>query len=189
MFIKVLCCNKNKYKRSFNTINLENQINKSFNGSFFEIIKDIENYCKSKNIKILYISTKKKKVLLKAKSSLSTFKKFILKLENLNNFTNINSLEINKLSNSLYSYKVEVDFSKFHIKNIKAKKYESKKKNISLNLKAIVGKNILVNNKWLTLNEKIGFYQVKKIAVNYVVLESKNKKLVLKVHKYGKSAK
>lgn len=58
--------------------------------------------------------------------------------------------------------------------------YRSKNNN-SLELKAIIDHYVLINNQWITVNDTIENYKVRKISMNSVVLTNKNKTLVLEL--------
>jgi len=89
---KVIIANTN----SLNNIN--DLLVKKFNGSYLSLIRDIEAFCVSERIKIDSINYKKNKLLIEGRSSLEKINKIIIKIEHINNFYNINSLNIEQIA-------------------------------------------------------------------------------------------
>lgn len=159
---------------------------KSFKGSFLSLIKNIESYSSSNNIKILNISTnKKKQISIKAKGSIRSIKKLINKIENLNAFSNIYSFTVNKKSKSKRLYfNLDISFEKFFIKTKPiTNELNNELKNKTLKLKAIISKYVLIDKKWLKKNELISGFTLTKIGTNFVELENKTKKIKLEMSK------
>ena len=92
--------------------------NKEFKNSFLDLSSNLEDYA-SKNQIIIFTLTNNKKVFnIKAKANLIRIENFIKKIENLNNFSKIKTLTLNKLDLDNYIFEMEVDLNKFYIKKI-----------------------------------------------------------------------
>ena len=164
---------------------LDGLLNKKFNKSYLELTKEIESYCDLKKIKIDSIDYKKKNLLIKGRSSLVKIKSLITKLETINNYSNINLLNILKTEKkNEYTFEINTEFKKYYIKDkeTKSKIIKPKIRN-NFKLKAIVSNHVLINNKWYTINEKVGKYKITKISENNVLLKYEKKDLNLKLHK------
>ena len=95
-----------------------NYANKEFKNSFLDLSSNLEEYA-SKNQIIIFTLTNNKKVFnIKAKANLIRIENFIKKIENLNNFSKIKTLTLNKVDLDNYLFEIEVDFNKFYIKKI-----------------------------------------------------------------------
>ncbi len=161
----------------------ENLENKVFSKDI-EFIKKLEKFCIKSKIKISKIENKKTIILL-GSTSLKKLPKLIFFIENENNFSNIKYVSLDKKTSSIYDFKINIDFSKYYIKNkvfLKNKKQKKQK----YKLYAIVGNNVLVNDKWLELNAKIDDYKIVKIKKNFIELQSKIKTLKLEIRKNDK---
>ena len=123
--------------------------------------------------------------MIKGKTSLIKINKLIVKIEYLNNFSKINSLNIEKeIKKNQYSFHISSEYKKFYIKNKITKKEKKKKKSINkFKLKAIISNHILVNNKWYSVNDNVGKYKVLKIEKNLVVLNYQEKNIRLRLLK------
>ncbi len=164
--------------------NMNSLLTKKFNGSYLNLIKDIETFSLSRKIKINSMDYNKNKLLIKGKTSLEKINKLIIKIEYINNFSRINSLIIEKTTKkSQYNFQISSDFKKYYIKEKIINTQISKKKKDKFKLKAIISNHVLVNNKWYALNEKIGKYEILKIEKNLVVLNYKKKNINLRLIK------
>jgi hypothetical protein len=177
--------NKNSFLDLNNTNKLNNLLHKKFDGSYLNLLKDIENFCLSKKIKINSLDYNKNKLLIKGKTSLKRINSLIIKIENINSFSKINSLNIEKTSKkNQYIFNINTEFKKFYIKTKnKEVKKEKKGKITVFRLKAIIDNHILLNNKWYTLNDFFGKYKIILINKNHVVLKYKDKNITLKLNK------
>lgn len=182
--------NKSQFITS-NNPKLDGLLNKKFDESYLILTKEIESYCDLKKIKIDSIDYKKKNLLIKGKASLSQINSLIVKLETINNYSNINLLNILKtVKNNEYSFEINTEFKKYYIKSKRTKietintnlKPKSKPK-IKFKLKAIVSNHVLINNKWYMIDDKVGKYKITKISENNVLLTYEKKDLNLKLHK------
>lgn len=181
LFIKIYSFEEHK------TIETNNQskFEKSFSGSYFNIIKDIEKFCLKNKINLLYLSNKKKTIKLRVKANLKKLIKLINKIEFINNYSKIRILNISKSSNSnKYFLELTISFEKLFIKRKIEIKKETKKR--PLKLHAIVGGFVLINKKWLSLGDKVSTYKIVSIDRNYVLLKHQNKTLKLEVFKNEK---
>ena len=174
---------------------LDELLNKKFDKSYLILTKEIESYCDLKKIKIDSIDYKKKNLLIKGRASLSKIKSLIIKLETINNYSNINLLNILKTAKtSVYKFEINTEFKKYYIKNKRTKidtintntnatlKPKLKPKD-KFKLKAIVANHVLINSKWYMIDDKIGKYKITKISENDVLLKYEKKDLNLKLHK------
>lgn len=174
-------------KFAYKENNIENKFDfetKIFKDSYLELIREIEGFCLKNKIKIIHISNKNTTLNITAKSSLTKFKKLIYKLETINDFSNIHSLHLNKSKS--FIYKIELSFEKYYLKSILTNNEKTKKKREPLKLKAIIANFVLINNKWLKINEFIDDYEIIEIGSSYVKLKKDSKNLLLKVHKNEK---
>jgi len=173
-----------------NRFKLDGLLTKKFNKSYLEIIKKIENYSNSEKIKIISIEYKNKNLLIKGKTTLLKIKSLIRKLEIINNYSNIILVNILiKGKSNEYSFEINTEFKKYYIKDKnktekkdKAQLVKKKSKDI-FKLNAIVSNYILLNNKWYTLKERVGKYEIIEIKEKSVILDYKGTNLDLKLYK------
>ncbi|GGD47817.1 hypothetical protein GCM10012288_22550 [Malaciobacter pacificus] len=167
-----------KNEKSFpnKNINYESK-EKSFKGSFIEIYSKIETFSKSKKIKVLNISESKKVVKLLIESNLSNSVKLLDYIENINSFSKIIKINLIKKEKQIYIYEIEVSFGKYYTKNLKSVDFKLTDKNPKFKLNAIIGDYVLINNKIITLNEKVDGYILNKVSNNYAIL-AKDKELI-----------
>lgn len=168
-----------------NSNNLNSLLIKKFNGSYLKLVKDIESFCLLKKIKINAIDYNKSNLSIKGKASLSKINNLITKIENINNFSKINSLNIEKSKNkNQYVFEINTEFKKYYIKpKIEIIKKTKPRNRDIFKLKAIIANNVLLNNKWYTLNDFVSKYQVIKIEKNLVLLKYKDKNISLELNK------
>jgi len=168
-----------------NSNKLNSLLIKKFDGSYLKLVKDIESFCLSKKIKINAVDYNKDNLLIKGETSLAKINDLIIKIENINNFSNVNSLIIEKSAKkNQYIFEINTEFKKYFIKTKieRVKKRKQEKINI-FKLKAIISNNILLNNKWYILNDFVGKYKVIKIEKNFVLLKYKDENISLKLNK------
>ncbi len=169
-----------------------NYSNKEFKNSFLDLSSNLEEYA-SKNQIIIFTLTNNKKVFnIKAKANLIRIENFIKKIENLNNFSKIKTLTLNKVDLDNYLFEIEVDFNKFYIKKIQkdGDTQEIKQKIILTNdeetkeykINGIISEYAFINEIWLKKNEKLDDLILTKIEKDLVVLENENKKIILELN-------
>jgi hypothetical protein len=66
-----------------------------------------------------------------------------------------------------------------HKSSVAKTQKKTKQKNINFVLTMVLNKSFMINNKWYREGEKIYGYKLKKLSRNSVLLENKNKKIVL----------
>ncbi|NVJ52890.1 MAG: hypothetical protein HWD90_04290 [Campylobacteraceae bacterium] len=158
---------------------------KSMEKSLIEIIKDIESYLSKNSIKLIDISNINEKIQIKVNANTNESLKLIKFIEEYNSFSSIESLKIEK--NTLF---LTISFDKLYIKTINKKieseleylaKHESEKKRYSL--KAIVGDDVLINDKWVSIGERINNeFKVSKINKDSVLIKGKNIQIELRLY-------
>ena len=169
-----------------------NYSNKEFKNSFLDLSSNLEEYA-SKNQIIIFTLTNNKKVFnIKAKANLIRIENFIKKIENLNNFSKIKTLTLNKVDLDNYLFEIEVDFNKFYIKKIQkdGDTQEIKQKIMLTNdketkeykINGIISEYAFINEIWLKKDEKIDDLILTKIEKDFVVLENENKKIILELN-------
>lgn len=178
--------NKEVVLNNNNLMNINSLLTKKFNGSYLDLVKDIETFCLSKKIKIYSIDYNKNKLVLSAQSSLVKINDLITKIEHINSFSKIKSLSIQEtLNKGKYLFQITTEFKKYYIKEkIAISEVKNKKKSIDkFKLKAIISDYILLNKKWYKLNDEVGKYKIVKIEKNLVVLSYKEKNIDLRLIK------
>ena len=173
-------------------IKIDDYSNLEFKDSFLDLFSNIQDYASKNQIVIFNISNNKKIVLIKAKANLENTKKFISKIENLNNFTNIKSFTLNKQDLENYSFELQIDLNKFYIKksvkqtelvDIKVNNESvNKEKTFKYKINGIISEYAFINDTWFKKNEKIDDFVLTKIERNFVVLENENSKIVLELN-------
>lgn len=169
-----------------------NYSNKEFKNSFLDLSSNLEEYA-SKNQIIIFTLTNNKKVFnIKAKANLIRIENFIKKIENLNNFSKIKTLTLNKVDLDNYLFEIEVDFNKFYIKKIQkdGDTQEIKQKIVLTNdkktkeykINGIISEYAFINENWLKKDEKLDDLILTKIEKDFVVLENENKKIILELN-------
>lgn len=166
-----------------NSIELSQYQNKKFEGSFLELFSNIENSAKQLTMQVKSLNNKMNIVELKVDGKKEELGKLIKKIENINNFTQIDSINVyDKNSSNIYSFDFKIDLNKYYIK--KLHKEEENKTLISkanYELKAIITNYILINDKWIKIGENIDDLQLVDINKNFVILKNDNKKLKLEL--------
>ena len=173
-------------------IKIDDYSNLEFKDSFLDLFSNIQDYASKNQIVIFNISNNKKIVLIKAKANLENTKKFISKIENLNNFTNIKSFTLNKQDLENYSFELQIDLNKFYIKksvkqtelvDIKVNNESvNKEKTFKYKINGIISEYAFINDTWFKKNEKIDDFVLTKIERNFVVLENENSKIILELN-------
>lgn len=166
--------------------------NKEFKDSFLDLFSNLEDYALQNQIIIFTLINNKKVFTIKAKANLIKIENFIKKIENLNNFSKIKTLTLNKLDLDNYIFEMEVDLNKFYIKKIQkdADIQEIKQKIIITNnektkeykINGIISDYAFINELWLKKNERINDLILTKIEKNFVVLENEDKKIILELN-------
>jgi hypothetical protein len=132
-------------------------------------------------IQIFNLTNNKRIVFLKAKSDFVNIENLIHKIENLNNFTDIKVLKINKQELNNYLVEIEIDLNKFYIKRVE--KEEQNSQNIKeYKLKAIVFDYAFINEIWIKKSEKIDDFELKQIEKDFVVLQKENHDIKLELN-------
>lgn len=171
--------------------------NKKFSGSYLEILTLLENLAKKNGITILTDEKDKESILLKGKAQKIALETFIQQIENINNFSKIDSLILNKIKESEeYFFDLKIDFSKFYFKQIKKldsleveekplEKILQKEKNFVENSKfeinAIADIYALINGNLVELGEEIDGYKLVELQMYFVILENENEKIKLEI--------
>jgi len=166
--------------------NLKYKKNEISNIKTIKYIEDVADYLQ---IKVVHIKVDKKSFDIHTIGSYNNTINFI---SNLENSMKIISLKINKDDNqSIFMQGV------FAVKNLNVKTnikllenlpnpfYEKRKysHNKELNLVAIIGNEVCINDKWYVKNNLIGKYKLKTIFKDYVELDYKNKIIKLRISK------
>ena len=154
--------------------------NMEFKGNFLDLFFEIENYASKNEITIISLTNKEKIVFIKAKANLMNIESFIEKLENMNNFSNIKSLNIHK-----ELFEIQLDLNNFYIKKTKEKLIFPTQKNQEnqivektkqikdYKLNAIVLNYVFINDIWIKKDENIDDLKLVKIGKNFVELQNK----------------
>lgn len=173
---------------------------KKFSGSYLEILALLQNLANQNNITILTDEKDKEAILLKGKAQKITLENFIKQIENINNFSKIDSLVLNKSDiDGYFFFDLKISFSKFYFKQlqkledikIEPKKVEVKEEllpkqkefmeNKNFKLNAIVDKYALINGNWILENEEIEGFRLVELQMYFVVLENENEKIKLEI--------
>jgi hypothetical protein len=176
-----------------NNTNFTHYQNKKFEGSFLELFSSIERSAKEVNMQVKSLKNKMNIVELKVDGKKENMLMLIKRIENINNFTKIDSISIyGKNDLNIYYYDFKIDLNKYYIKKFQIQKQESKiekiihekiqtEPKINYKLKAIIANYILINDKWIKLGGDIDDFKVIDINRNFVILENDNKKLKLEL--------
>ncbi|WP_417333275.1 hypothetical protein [Halarcobacter sp.] len=158
---------------------------KSMEKPLIEVIKDIETYLEKNSIQLIDISNIDEKIQLQVNASTLLNLKLLDYIEQYNSFTSIKTLRLT--NNSLL---LSISFDKSYIKKSnKETKLELAylEKHIAASkkysLKAIVGNEVLINEKWLSLGDKVNKdFKVEKINKNSVVIKSETIQIELRLY-------
>ena len=183
-----------------NSVNISQFENKKFDGSFLELFNQIEKNAKDLNIQVKSLNNKKNIIDLKAYSKIIDIPRLIKRIENLNNFTNISSINIyDKNDLDFYLIDFTIDLNKYYLKRIEKdediKATESQEKSdeikeikipiieekITYELKAIIADYVLINDIWIKKNENLNDFKLIEINKDYVLLQNDEKILKLEL--------
>ena len=186
----------NKIKKLKNSIKKINK--KEYSPSeFIRVLEDIDKYAKRKKVDININKARSNEIVLSLSGKLKSLLDII-------SFSEQNSLNIYidsflfkyskdkkrsiaivklKLSNTVIKDKIDVEDLKKKLSKIVNVfiKYDN---NDKPKLYAVIGKHVLINSKWLELNDKFNKYKVVEITKDYVVLDDGVNSKTLKLFKY-----
>lgn len=168
--------------------------NKNFDGSFSELFSILEKLASKNKVLILTNNRVEKQILLKGKAKKESILEFIKEIENINNFTKIDSLVFTKDEVNDFEFNLKIDLNNFYIKDLKNKKNKNfdevkKDKKIEFKINAIISKYALINEKWIKENEKIENFILVKIEKNSVLLKNEFEEIKLELHNENYSEK
>jgi len=170
--------------------------NKKFEGSYLEVLSSLENLANKNQITILTNEKDKESIFLKGKSKIIVLENFLKQIENLNNFSKVQSLLLYKKDeNGYYFFDLKISFEKFYFKQLKnelelkveddALKKTFKEKEIVENNKfeinAIIDKYALINGNWIEQDEEIDGYKLVELQMYFVILENETERIKLEV--------
>lgn len=159
---------------------------KKFDGDFLKFFSNIENITKENQIFVKSILEKNSFVYLSGTANKESFLLFIKDIENLNEFTKIDSFVLSlEVDSHNYVFDIRIDLNSFFIKEKQEKLKEHKIKvetNHTFILTGIVDKYVLINGNWLQINEFIGGYKLILIDKNFVLLKRENKEIKLELN-------
>ena len=183
-----------------NSVNISQFENKKFDGSFLELFNQIEKNAKDLNIQVKSLNNKKNIIDLKVYSKIIDIPRLIKRIENLNNFTNISSINIyDKNDLDFYLIDFTIDLNKYYLKriekdeDIKATETQEKsdeikeikipiiEEKITYELKAIIADYVLINDIWIKKNENLNDFKLIEINKDYVLLQNDEKILKLEL--------
>ncbi|MDY3205650.1 MAG: hypothetical protein RBR70_11315 [Arcobacter sp.] len=161
--------------------------NKNFDGSFSELFSTLEKLATKNKVLIFTNNRVEKQILLKGKAKKESILEFIKEIENINNFTKIDSLVFTKDEVNDFEFNLKIDLNNFYIKDLKNKKNKNfdevkKDKKIEFKINAIISKYALINEKWIKENEKIENFVLVKIEKNSVLLKNEFEEIKLELH-------
>jgi len=190
LFLFFQIFNNNNNELSDNPLN-DNSFfeNKSFDESFTELFSRIEELAIKNNITIVTNERKEKILLLKGDGKRDSIIAFIKDIENINNFTKIDTLIFDKrFESSNYIFQLKIDLNSFYIKNFEKKdqiivKNEVEKiKKVDFKINAIIGDFALINDNWIKRNEKIENFELIEIHRNFVLLKNEKQEIKLEIY-------
>ena len=159
---------------------------KKFDGDFLKLFSNIENLAKENQIFVKSISEKNSFVYLSGTANKENFLQFLKEIENLNDFTKIDSFVLSLEFDSYnYAFNIRIDLNNFYIKEKEEKVKEDKvevETNHTFILNGIVDKYALLNGNWLQINEFIQGYKLVQINRNFVLLRNENKEIKLELN-------
>lgn len=178
-------------KEKINRINIE----LNTQNDYIKTALDIESYIKKQNLIILNTKISKSKIIYTLSSDLKSLLKFInyceltyeklsIKTFSLNNSNTLKekTLKITlNLNKNLFNKKF--DKKSFSKKLIKLNESEEISKNSKDKLFAIIGNNVLINTKWLRLNDSYNGYKIVNVTRSYVELNNGFYMKRIKLHK------
>lgn len=146
-----------------------------------ELFSNIEYLASQNKIFIKNLSKDKNYVFLDGYGQKEDILFFLKIIEDINNFTRIDSLNLYKKDDlGNYNFKFRVDLNRFYIKNnipffkkepdSQIDKSEIKNENI-FKINAIVLNYAFINDNWIKKNEKIDNYELIEIHRDFVILK------------------
>ncbi|MFY4841622.1 hypothetical protein ACOTWI_04745 [Aliarcobacter butzleri] len=178
-------------KNSFDEIS-----NKKFEGSYLEVLSTLENLANKNQITILTNEKDKESIFLKGKSKIIALENYLKQIENLNNFSKVQSLVLYKKDeNGYYFFDLRISFEKFYFKQLKnenelelkleddtlKKTFKEIVENKKFEINAIIDKYALINGNWIEQNEEIDGYKLVELEMYFVILENETEKIKLEV--------
>ncbi|WP_151950265.1 hypothetical protein [Aliarcobacter butzleri] len=180
-------------KNSFDEIS-----NKKFEGSYLEVLSSLENLANKNQITILTNEKDKESIFLKGKSKIIALENYLKQIENLNNFSKVQSLVLYKKDvNGYYFFDLKISFEKFYFKQLKNenelelkiedddlnKTFKEKEivENKKFEINAIIDKYALINGNWIEQDEEIDGYKLVELQMYFVILENETEKIKLEV--------
>lgn len=175
--------NQNEIVKSDKSENIKSiLIEKRFDGDFLKFFTNIENIAKENQIFIKLTSEKNGFVNLSGMANKESFLQFLKEIEQLNDFTKIDSFILSQNINSLeYVFEIQVNLNHFFIKEKEEKEIKIQN-NPSFKLNGIAHYNALLNGNWIELNEIIEGYRLIKIDRDFVLLKSDNQEIKLELN-------
>lgn len=175
--------NQNEIVKSDKSENIKSiLIEKRFDGDFLKFFTNIENIAKENQIFIKLTSEKNGFVNLSGMANKESFLQFLKEIEQLNDFTKIDSFILSQNINSFeYVFEIQVNLNHFFIKEKEGKEIK-KQNNPSFKLNGIAHYNALLNGNWIELNEIIEGYRLIKIDRDFVLLKSDNQEIKLELN-------
>lgn len=191
LYLFLLEKDKNKDVEISSKLNYEEFYNKKFESSFLELFSSLEKLAKKYEISILKNEKNENIILLKAVGNKQSIFDFIKDIENLNNFTKIDFLNMNKNEETkIYTFELKINLNKYYIKNLKNIEYEKNhekvfvtqnSQNKEFKINAIVDDYAFINETWIKKNEKIENYKLIKINRDFVVLSNELNEIKLEL--------
>ena len=113
LYVFLLEKGKNKDVEISSKLNYEEFYNKKFESSFLELFSSLEKLAKKYEISILKNEKNENIILLKAVGNKQSIFDFIKDIENLNNFTKIDFLNMNKNEETkIYTFELKINLNK-----------------------------------------------------------------------------
>lgn len=175
--------NQNEIIKSDKSENIKSiSIEKKFDGDFLKFFTNIENIAKENQIFIKSTSKKDELAYILGISNSDNFLQFLKEIEQLNDFTKIDSFVLSQNINSLeYVFEIQVNLNHFFIKEKEEKEIKTQN-NPSFKLNGIVHNYALLNGNWIELNEIIEGYRLIKIDRDFVLLKKDNQEIKLELN-------
>lgn len=179
--------NQNEIVKSDKSENIKSiLIEKRFDGDFLKFFTNIENIAKENQIFIKLTSEKNGFVYLSGMANKESFLQFLKEIEQLNDFTKIDSFILSQNINSFeYVFEIQINLNHFFIKEKEEKVKENKveiETNHTFILNGIVHNYALLNGNWIELNGIIDTYRLIKIDRDFVLLKSDNQEIKLELN-------
>lgn len=179
--------NQNEIVKSDKSENIKSIFTeKKFDGDFLKFFMNIENIAKENQIFIKLTSEKNGFVYLSGMANKESFLQFLKEIEQLNDFTKIDSFILSQNINSFeYVFEIQINLNHFFIKEKEEKVKENKveiETNHTFILNGIVHNYALLNGNWIELNGIIDTYRLIKIDRDFVLLKSDNKEIKLELN-------